>query len=91
MKIKESKNLKYSKIPKLTDSFEEDNVFEPRFCMLVSFSKTDGKLELNFKNGSRALIIGKNIDGETEIWSIGEKLENFIGKSYEEILENDFF
>jgi hypothetical protein len=90
MKIKESKNLKYDKIPKLTDSFDEYNVFEPRFCMLVRFNRTDGKLELNFKNGSRVVVMAKNTGGETEIELIAEKLPDFIGKSYEEILETDF-
>lgn len=90
MKIEESKNLKYDKTPKMTDSFEEYNVFEPRFCMLVSFNKTDGKLELNFKNGSRAILVARNIEGETEVELITEKLADFIDKSYEEILATDF-
>ena len=90
MKIKESKNLKYSKIPKLTDSFEENNVFEPRFCMLVGFNKIGSKLELSFKNGSRAVITAKNIGGEAEIGLIAQRLNDFIGKSYEEILNADF-
>jgi len=90
MKIKESGNLKYNKIAKLSDSFEEDNILEPRFCMLVSFDKTDGKLELSFKNGSRATIVAKNIEGDTEIDLVAEKLNDFIDKSYEEILDTDF-
>ena len=90
MKIKESKNLKYDKIPKLTDSFEEDNVFEPRFCILASFNRIGSKLELIFRNGSRAVIIAKNIGGEAEIGLIAQRLNDFINKSYEEILNADF-
>lgn len=90
MKIKESKNLKYDKKPKITDSFEEDNVLEPEFCVLVSFSRTDGKLELTFKDDSRAVILAKNIEGEEETGRIAAKLEDFVGKSYQEILEADF-
>jgi len=90
MKIKESKNLKYDKTPKLTDSFDEYNAFEPRFCMLVNFNKTDGKLELGFKNSSQVVILAKNVEGEAEVGLVAEKLDNFVGKSYEEILETDF-
>ena len=90
MKIKESKNLKYDKKPKLSYSFEESNVFEPRFCMLASFSKIENKLELTFRNGSRALIKAKDLGGEAELALINEKLNDFIDKSYEEILEAEF-
>lgn len=90
MKIKESKNLKHDKIPRLTDSFDEYNIFEPRFCMLASFNRIAGKLELYFRNGSRAVISAKNIGGESEITVITEKLNDFIDKSYEEILNTDF-
>ncbi len=90
MKIKESKNLKHDKKPKMTDSFEEYNVYEPRFCMLVGFNRIDGKLELNFKNGSRAAIVAKNAEGEMEIETIAGKLDDFLDKSYEEILETEF-
>lgn len=90
MKIKESKNLRYDKIPKMTDSFEEDNVFEPKHCMLVSFQITMKGLELNFKNSSRAFIIAKHSRGEAELEIIAQSLKNFIGKSYEDILNAEF-
>ncbi|OGZ24662.1 MAG: hypothetical protein A2896_01875 [Candidatus Nealsonbacteria bacterium RIFCSPLOWO2_01_FULL_43_32] len=90
MKIKESKNLKYDKIPKMTDSFEEDNVFEPRFCMLVSFQMTTKGLELSFRNSSRAFIAARNSEGTVELETITQKMKNFIGQSYEEILNADF-
>ena len=86
MMVKESKNLKYDKIPKLTDSFEEDNTYEPRDCILESFVRLDDKFELSFRNGTTAVIIARNIQGGREIDIIHEKLNEFIGKSYEEIL-----
>ncbi len=90
MKIKESKNLKYDRIPKMTDSFEEDNVFEPIHCILVNFQMTIRGLELSFRNSARAHIIARNSEGAVELETIVPKLKNFIGKSYEEILNADF-
>lgn len=88
MKIKESKNLIYTKIP-----FEYFEVFEkvdPAKCILTSFASLDDKLELNFKNGTHAFLKARSPQGGLEIDRIEAKLENFIGKSYEEILNADF-
>ena len=63
---------------------------EPAKCILVSFTSEDDKLELNFKNGTHAFLKAKNSQGGLEIDKIEAKLENFIGKSYEEILNADF-
>lgn len=88
MKIKESKNLIYTKIP--PEYFEVVERAEPAKCILVSFTSEDDKLELNFKNGTHAFLKAKNSQGGLEIDKIEAKLENFIGKSYEEILNADF-
>jgi len=58
--------------------------------MLAGFNRIGSKLELSFKNGSRAVIIAKNIGGEIEIGLIAQRLNDFINKSYEEILNADF-
>ena len=88
MKIKESKNLIYTKIP--PEYFEVVEKAEPAKCILASFTSQDDKLELNFKNGTHAFLKAKNSQGGLEIDKIEAKLENFIGKSYEEILNADF-
>jgi len=88
VKIKESKNLIYTKIP--PEYFEVVERAEPAKCILVSFTSEDDKLELNFKNGTHAFLKAKNSQGGLEIDKIEAKLENFIGKSYEEILNADF-
>ena len=88
MKIKESKNLIYTKIP--LEYFEVVEKAEPAKCILASFTSEDDKLELSFKNGTHAFLKAKNSQGGLEIDKIEAKLENFIGKSYEEILNADF-
>lgn len=88
MKIKESKNLIYTKIP--FEYFEVAERVDPAKCILASFTSPDDKLELNFKNGTHAFLNAKNPQGGLEIDKIEAKLENFIGKSYEEILNADF-
>ena len=90
MKIRESKNLKYNKIPKMTYSYEEINVFQPRNCVLESFKRTNDKLNLHFKNDTEAAIIARNIEGGREIDLIEQNLPDFIDKSYEELLNTDF-
>lgn len=88
MKIKESKNLIYTKIP--FEHFEGVEKVEPAKCILASFISPDDKLELNFTNGTHAFLKAKNPQGGLEIDKIEAKLENFIGKSYEKILNADF-
>lgn len=88
MKIKESKNLRYTKIP--FDYFEFGQRAEPDKCILESFSSLNDRLELDFKNGTHAFIEAKNPQGGLEIDRIEEKLENFIGKSYQDILNANF-
>ena len=89
MKIKESKNLKYEKLPK-GEFFEGYDVFDPRICVLERFNRVDDRLDLRFKNGSLAIIRAVNIEGGKEMDLIEEKIGDFIGKSYEEILNADF-
>jgi len=88
VKIKESKNLIYTKIP--SEYFEVAERVDPAKCILASFTSPNDKLELNFKNGTHAFLNAKNPQGGLEIDKIEAKLENFIGKSYEEILNADF-
>lgn len=59
-------------------------------CILESFHPIDDKIELHFKNGRAAILEAKNPKGSLEIGIVEKKLENFIGKSYEEILNADF-
>jgi hypothetical protein len=89
MKIKETKNLKYDKIPWLgiDEGYEK---FEAADCLLEDFERTNDKLSLHFKNGSLAVIRAINIEGGKEIDLIDNKLNEFLGKSYREILEFDF-
>ena len=88
MKIKESKNLRYTKIP--FEYFEYGRRVEPDKCILESFSSLNERLELDFKNGTHAFIEARNPQGGLEIDRIEERLENFIGRSYEDILNASF-
>ena len=88
MKIKESKNLRYTKLP--YDYFELWEKVEPEKCILEDFHVHNDRIELNFKNGTIAFIEGRNPQGGLEIDRIEEKLSNFVGRSYEEILNANF-
>ena len=72
------------------DYFELVERVEPAKCILESFNTHDDRLELNFKNGTIAFIEGRNPQGGLEIDRIEEKLPNFVGRSYEEILNANF-
>ncbi|OGZ18758.1 MAG: hypothetical protein A2175_00525 [Candidatus Nealsonbacteria bacterium RBG_13_42_11] len=85
MKITESKNLKWDKMPWL-ESGEEIEKFSPEQCTLEKSERVDEKITLSFRNGSQAMILGKNIDGDREIDLIEKKINDCLGKSYEEIL-----
>jgi len=89
VKIIESKNLKYDKMPQI-GPFEGYEKLEPRICFLENLERENDMLNLYFKNGSRVIIKAKNIEGGREIDLIESKLNEFIGKSYEEILDADF-
>lgn len=88
MKIKESKNLRYTKMP--FNYFELAERVEPAKCILESFNTHDDRLELEFKNGTIAFIEALNPQGGREIDQIEARLESFIGRSYEEILNANF-
>ena len=92
MRIKENKNLKYNKVPKVADfSGDYDALdLDPKICVLESFNRTNDKIDLCFKNKSRAVIMAKNIEGGRDMDLIEKNLGNFIGRSYEEILNTDF-
>ena len=90
MKIRENRNLRYNKIPKMTESYDEINVSQPEHCILESFKRTDDRFELYFKNGAQASIFAKNIEGSKEMDLIEKRLPKFISKSYEEFLNADF-
>ncbi len=84
MKIKESKNIKYDKMPWMGPDEGYDK-FNPENCFLKSFDRVNDKLVLYFKNGSQAVIKALNIEGGREIDLIENKMKEFTGKSYEEI------
>ena len=88
MKIPESKNLRYTQFP--YQYFEPTARVEPDRCILEGFHSHDDRLELDFKNGTIAFIGVRNREGGAEIDQIEAKLNNFLGKSYEEILEAEF-
>ena len=73
MKIGESKNLKYDKMPWM-GPLEGYEKFDPLVCILVKFIQTDDKLTLYFKNGSQVVIKSKNVEGEREIDLIADKI-----------------
>ncbi len=88
MGIKESKNLKYDKLPWLSSEGYEK--FEPKKGLLKDFSQVDDKLILYFKNRSQAVIRAVNIEGGREIDLIAARLNELLGRDYEEILNIDF-
>ena len=88
MKIKESKNLKYTKSPLY--NFEEIEKVEPRKCILDSFHDLNEHIELHFKNGTIAFLGAINQKGGAELDLIETKLKDLIGKCYEEILNFNF-
>ena len=89
MVIKESKNLKYDKLPWL-GPVEEYDKFEPKDGLLKDFSRADDKLILYFKNGSQAVIRAINIAGGGEIDLIAARLTELLGRNYEDILNINF-
>jgi len=91
MKIRESKNLHYDKKPII--EFDGTDRYEPVHCILISFDVVYAVahfLRLHFKNGTKAIIKAKNEDGNEEINIIHLQLNDFVGKSYEEIMNNNF-
>ena len=89
VKIKESKNIKYDRLP-WRGPHEGYDRFDPEKCLLEKFQRVDDKLILSFKNGSQAIIKAVNIEGGREIDLIEAKLPEFLDKSYEEILDSGF-
>jgi len=89
MKIGESKNLKYDKLPWF-GPIEGYERFNPKDCFLEKFVRVDDKINLSFKNGSQAVIKAINIEGGKEIDIIEENLKDFVGRCYEDILNADF-
>jgi hypothetical protein len=77
----------------------EPTQIEPSKCLLESFALIDNSIELHFKNGREAVILkngreavirAKNLQGERELDLIVEKLQHFLDKSYEDILDMDY-
>jgi hypothetical protein len=89
MKIKESKNLKYDKLPWLGLDEGYDRL-EPDICYLESFNRLNDIINLYFRNGSQAAIKARNVEGGKEMDLIKNKLNEFLGKPYQEILNADF-
>jgi hypothetical protein len=71
-------------------SDEGHEKFDPINCYLESFNRVDDKINLIFKNESRAVIRAVNAEGGREMDSVEEKLNEFLGKSYQEILTASF-
>jgi hypothetical protein len=59
-------------------------------CLLAEFSLKTNWLELRFVNGGIAVIHAKNFEGEMELVKISQRLNEFSGKSYNDILEANF-
>ena len=89
MKITESRNLKYDKFP-WRGPVEGYEKFNPGKCLLEKFDPVDDKLVLYFKNNSQAIIRAINAEGGRELDLIEAKLNVFLEKAYQEILEADF-
>lgn len=89
MRIKESKNLKHDKTAKvLFDPGDYDKLdLQPRVCVLDTFERLNDTFVLHFKNSAQAVIKARNNEGSLEIDLIGNKLAEYIGRSYEEILD----
>jgi len=92
MRIKESKNLKYDKNTKvLTGEGDYDRLeFQPGVCVLEGFERLDDTLVLHFKNKTYAIIKAHNIEGGLEIDSVAKRIDEFIGRTYADLLETDF-
>jgi len=88
MTIKESENLTYQKFPFAPDG--SGTYSAPSKSILDRFEHLDSILVLHFRNGFSAKIQAKNLDGERELALVAQKLEKFIGRSYEEILDFNF-
>jgi hypothetical protein len=89
VKIRESKNLKWDRLP-WRGPIEGYEKFDPEKCFLEKFDSVDDKLVLYFKNGSQAIIKAINIEGGREIDLLEKKLNEFLEKSYQEILNTNF-
>ena len=85
MKIRESKSLRFDKAPWRGPS-EGYERFDPEKCILESLDRVDDKIIFFFKNGSQAVMKAINIEGGREVDLIESKLNDFLEKSYEEIL-----
>jgi hypothetical protein len=90
VRIKESKNLKYDKIAREIGAFGDYDMPEPKVCILEKFNRLNGRIDLYFENRSQSVIRSRNIEGERELDLIEKKLPDFMGRSYEEILNADF-
>lgn len=64
--------------------------FNPGDCYLEKFSRVDDKINLYFRNGSLAIIRAINIEGGREVDLIENRLNESLGKTYQEILETRF-
>jgi hypothetical protein len=89
VRIEKNKNFKYDKLSwRWSDEGHER--FDPVNCYLERFNRVDDKINLFFKNGSRAVLKAVNAEGGREMDSIEKKLNEFLGRSYQEILTASF-
>ncbi len=87
MKVKESKNLKCDRNPRIIGPADGEDYEKPESCILGSFRRVDDKIKLFFRNGSQAEVRAINIQGGREIDLIEEKMGDYIGHSYNDILD----
>ncbi|MDD5618614.1 MAG: hypothetical protein PHG69_05915 [Candidatus Omnitrophica bacterium] len=89
--IEEKSELDYTKIPGgATGEFENHAKVEGIKCLLSGFNINEDSIDLHFENEKHACIKARTVLGKTEIGWIGDSLPDFIGKSYEEILNANF-
>lgn len=90
MNVRENKKLFYDKTPLIGVDETEHEKITPSQCILEKFERVNDKLKLYFKNKSRAVIKAKIPEAGKDVDLIEKSIKDFIGKSYEEILNNNF-
>lgn len=88
MLVKESKNLTFDKRPFIVGPASGFDHLDPSVCVLERSERVDDKLVLYFKNGTKASVKALNIEGGREVDEIEKRMIDFIGKTYEELLES---
>ena len=95
MEIKDNKDLEYTKIPGGTIGVGDELKMDIKKMLLISIDRENlNTLRLDLKterNEKRSWIRAKNATGEQFLNLLEKELqENFIGRSYDEIINTDF-